>query len=341
MARNLGVDRRTMVRWMVRLDVQRRPYAEAIELLRKTRGISKEILSDLYYGQKLSISQIGSRFGVTYTAIWKLMERYSIPRRTTSEAGQKYPKHPFKETALVAAYLLGFRTGDLHAVRSGNQVRFSTSSTHPAMSRLFESLFGKHGRVGKTPTFYNGLYEWANYCYLDNSFEFLLEKPTRIPANILNDDELFLAFLAGYLDAEGNFRIYRRYGAVAFALRVNSEDEHILRGIARKLRMTGYHVSFKLGVESGPSNKYLLDMWSLGMYRKAEILQILKRLPLMHDEKTRWRNLMLESSHARWNLVSAAVSQLRIDILKERSDYMAMAELAYKHSHMAGAIGRG
>ena len=105
------------------------------------------------------------------------------------------------------------------------------------MSRLFDFLFGKYGRVGKSPSVNNGTYEWANYCYLDTSFDFLLEKPERIPARILNDDELFIAFLAGYLDAEGSFRIYRQRSAAAFSLRVNSEDEQILKGYRTQARI--------------------------------------------------------------------------------------------------------
>ena len=206
------------------------------------------------------------------------------------------------------------------------------------MSRLFESLFGRYGRVGKSPSVGGGTYQWANYCYLDLSFEFLLEKPARIPADILSDDDLFLAFLAGYLDAEGNFRIYPDGDWAGFALRVNSEDEYVLRDIATRLRSMGYHVFFKLAVKHELSNKHRRDVWSLGMFRKTEILRLVKRLPLVHEEKIRWSKLMIEHGDARWSQVEDAVSQLRTDILKERTDYSAVAESAYKKSHLAETI---
>lgn len=320
------------------IGLRSRTYSEAIELLSKTNGISREVLSNLYNKRKLSSNQIGSKFGVSHSTILKLMEKYSIPRRTTPEAGQKYPKRAFSGNQLEAAYMLGFRTGDLHSVRTGYQVGLSTTSTHPAMSRLFEFLFGKYGRVGKSPSLSKGSYEWANYCYLDKSFEFLLKKPPEVPLEISSDEDLIISFLAGYLDAGGNFGIYPHGNSASFSLRVNSEDELILKGLARKLKLMGNHVYLKLEVKHGWPNRYRRDMWTLGMFRKAEILSLLPRLPLRHDEKTRWRNLMLATGNASWSQASSAVARLRAEILNEVSDYSALADSAYRNSHLTRGI---
>jgi hypothetical protein len=175
-----------------------------------------------------------------------MMKRYGIPRRTLSEAGMKFAKTSFSGNPAESAYLLGFRTGDLHATIDGNQIRLGTSTTHPAMWSLIHSLFHGYGRVNKTPARLRDGFEWSVYSYLDRSFEFLVKKPQNIPGEVSRDSTLFHSFLSGYIDAEGSFRIYRDEESCAVSLRINSEDEGILRGIRTVLSSKGYHPCFDL-----------------------------------------------------------------------------------------------
>ena len=179
--KNLGIGRRTLVRIMQKLGVPTRSYREAIALVSRTGWITADLLKDLYWKKKLSRSQIAKELSGSSGWVGKLMARHGIPTRTISEAGLRYPKRPFSGDSSEASYTLGLRAGDLHARMYGFQTRLSTSSTHPAMWRLLTSVFGGYGRVGKSASLSKGQYEWSMYCYLDRSFDFLLNKPTVIP----------------------------------------------------------------------------------------------------------------------------------------------------------------
>jgi hypothetical protein len=332
----LGMNRRSLIRTMIRLGVPRRSYAEAMLLLAHPPPLIKEDLSEMYLARRMSCSRISLELGVSTGTITKLLEEYSIPKRSISDANRKYAYHPFEGDKLQAAYLLGFRTGDLHAAVSGSEIRVSTTSTHAAMGRLFDALFSKYAHVGKTPSLGKGRYQWAHYCYLDHSFGFLLRKPRYVPADILENTELFLAFLTGYLDAEGSYRIYQQEETAAFSLRVNSEDEDILRNLAMGLRRMGYHVYFKLAVRHSEDARFRRDVWTLGMFRKDEITDLAKKLKHVHDEKIRWQSLILRSPKSTWREISPYVMQLQDDIVKETAEYVFFAKSSYEYAHEGG-----
>jgi len=304
-----------------------------MRLIRRPPPLTKEELSEMYLARRMSRSQISLETGVSASKITKLLREYSIPRRSLSEANRKYDYQSFGGDSLQAAYLLGFRTGDLHASISGSEILVSTSSTHAAMGRLFDALFSRYAHVGKTPSIRKDRYEWAHYCYLDRSFEFLLRKPRYVPPQILESTELFLAFLAGYLDAEGSYRIYPQEGTAAFSLRVNSEDEHILRGLAMGLRRMGYHVYFKILAKRSDTTRYQRDLWTLGLFRKDEIIDLTKKLRHVHDEKVRWQTLIQKSSKLTWREISPFVKLLQADIVKETEEYIGFAQSSYEYAH--------
>jgi hypothetical protein len=149
------------------------------------------------------------------------------------------------------------------------------------------------------------------------------------------DSTLFLSFLAGYIDAEGNFRIYGDGEYFAVSLRINSEDEGILRDIKTTLSSMGYHVYFRLGRRKGfhEGKNYRRDVWSLGMFRKAEILDLLGKLPLMHPEKVEWARLVLSSSDAAWSSIRPHVIIHRERIRNGVSGFVKEAEDLYVLNH--------
>jgi hypothetical protein len=263
------------------------------------------------------------------------MERYGIPRRTISEAGMQFPKSEFAGSPTERAYLIGLRTGDLHCVLSGNQVRVSTSTTHPAMWRLLSSVFGKYGRINKTPARDRLGFEWAVYAYLDRSFDLLLRKPTLVDAELIANQQPFLSFLSGYIDAEGSFRIYQQDHYSAVALRINSEDEGILRGIRKALSAMGYHVYFGLEKNRGMhyGKNYRRNVWSLGLFRKDEVIDLVGRLSLRHKEKPEWVKLIVHSRTRQWDAMKAVVTAHRRAIKDGVRAFRAEAERQYAAAH--------
>ncbi len=335
LARTTGFSRRTISRWLRQSGIPYRTQGETNEMLRRHALPAKETLERLYLEQRLSSSQIGERLGGTGSWVLGLLQRYDIRRRTTSEAGIEFVKTPFSNDPAERAYLLGFRAGDLHARKDGNQVRIGTSTTHPSMWNLIQSLFHNYGRVNKSPSRLRNDFECPVYGYLDSTFEFLINKPSRVPEEISRNPTLFLGFLAGYIDAEGNFRIYCDDGRCAYSVRVNSEDEGILRDIKAALSSLGYHPYFRLERRRGfyKGRNYRRDVWQLAMFRKDEILDLLQNLPLRHPEKVEWARLVSSSNGKSWSSVEPHVINYRRQIKSEVQEFTREAKDKYLASH--------
>jgi hypothetical protein len=247
----------------------------------------------------------------------------------------KYKKSPFSDDPLEASHMIGFRAGDLSAAIYGFQVRVSTTSTHPAMWRMFRETFGKYGRVGKSASLSKGYYSWCVYSYLDRSFSFLLDKPKTIPDEILNDQAKFLSFLAGYVDAEGFFSLKADAGKPTACLRINSEDEAILRQLTSRLRSMGYHVYFSLASPEGyhGTKKYNRNLWEFGMFRTTEVVDLVRLMPMVHDEKRRMVNLILKASEGEYSDPQEEAFKLKSAIRDEVASFTSEARISYDQKH--------
>lgn len=340
-ARATRFSRRSIVRWIRKSGcITLRTSEEINAQLRKHPLPERAILHRLYWVDRLSMSQIGRKLGATESWVWGLMNKYDIPRRTSSEAGIDFPKTSFSGSPAERAYLIGFRTGDLHAIVNGSQIKVSTSTTHPRMWDLVSSLFGAYGRVNKTPARLRDSFEWATYAYLDRSFDFLLKKPQSIPIEILGDHALFFGFLSGYIDAEGNFRIYGDGEYCAVSFRINSEDERILRGIRAVLSSMGYHVYFRLEQHKGSytGKNYRKNVWQLGMFRKGEILDLVHKISLRHSEKVEWVHLIQASDGMKWSSMSELVKERKKRISQGVSDFVMAARDLYTLKHRSAVM---
>ena len=289
----------------------------------------------------MSLRKIGGRFDQSESRAWRLMKRYGIPRRTLAEAGIEYPKASFSGNPNERAYLLGFRTGDLHVKQDGNQVRVETTTTHSAMWDLVASCFGAYGRVNRTPSKREDTFQWVVYGYLDKSFGFLLPKPARIPREIFLDQRLFLSFLSGYVDAEGNLRVFQNEDQAGVSFRINSEDEGILRDIRSGLRSMGYHVYFDLAREKGTvhGKTYRNHLWTIGMFRKQEVIDLVKRLTVRHREKTEWVRLILSAEEASWQSMKPLVEIHKLRISTETKEFIGEAERRYNDRRQTNRLG--
>ncbi len=110
--------------------------------------------------------------------------------------------------------------------------------------------------------------------YLNMTFAFLLPKEDNIPAEILEDDRLFAAYLAGYIDAEGSIRVSttkcnrKEYEYANFTL--SSCDKNILHQTHAKLVSLGIEcpapkIDKKRGDANAKGTKYNQDLWRLGV----------------------------------------------------------------------------
>lgn len=301
-----------------------------------------ERLRLLYWENGLSLREIAEKLGESHSTVYRWMKEYGIPLRE-STCPIKYPKMPFSEDDVEKNYLLGLSAGDLSVKRHYRQIMVTVATTHSAMIKLVHEVFGKYGHVGSYPVFIPKIrvYEWHVYTYLDKSFEFLLEKVQTIPREALEKEVCFLAFLAGYTDAEGSLIINRDRGTARFTYFIGSEDSGILSHVAERLVDMGYHPLLRLDKEKGKkivsslgASELRKHLWTLKLCRKDEVLRLIQSLPIRHDERLRKRKLMLELVDIKkWPQAEDKVLKLNKAIQEEVERCVLVATVEYQKRH--------
>ena len=247
-------------------------HALGITSRKKIILLSKEALEELYHKQKLEQKQIANLLGCDQATISNKMKEAKIKARDKSEISTKYPKYDFSNDLTEKAYLIGFRLGDLHVRKHRNLLSVACTTTRPEQMELIKGLFEKYTHVS-IRTNKQGIIKIN--CLLNNSFLFLLEKQDNIPIWILENDDLFFAFLAGYTDAEGCIGIYqnkKKQISIMFILR--TYDKNILQQIQGKLiELSIICPKAYLCTLKGAQNNNK-DFWKLGVYRKPSLIKL-------------------------------------------------------------------
>jgi hypothetical protein len=202
-----------------------------------------------------------------------------------------HQKRSFLGELLELAYLSGFAVGDLGISRHGRAVRAKLSTTHPAMAVLFRTLFSASGPIYEYPRLNKIVgHQWAFDCDLDSSFEFLLGAK-RNPMGMVQDEKMFLSFLAGFFDAEGSLYFHKKGKTGAFELSITNTNLELLQEIAARLTQVGFHsvlrkvrVDRDAAIESGMTNPSEF-MWRITIWRHKDVNRILRTLALRHPEK--------------------------------------------------------
>lgn len=260
--------------------------------------VNRAQLHRWYHDEGKSTLAIADRLGVTPSSVLYWMNKLDVPRRTKSDALTKTLRVNFNGDYVEKSYLIGFRLGDLHVYKirpkSGKTIRVMCASTKKAQIELIKKLFEPYGHI-KVTSKANGVTDIS--CYLDMSFDFLLPKQDAIESWILGDDKYSLAFLAGYLDAEGSFGIDANGSA---NLKVESYDVTILYQLHDVLvRFDILCPPPRLIKMKGKANQKLnQDLWRLGVYRKASLDRLFTLIEpyLRHENRRRdmmiaWQNI--------------------------------------------------
>ena len=242
--------------------------------------VSKEELAKLYHDKRLSLSKIAKKFRCSEAVVLDKMKKYGIERRHISEANTIYDKQDFEGDLIKKAYMIGFRLGDLNVTKSDRSsiLKIKTSTTKIEQVRLLKKVFGCYGHFYVKQR--SGVY--GVECLMNESFIFLLPKKDLIEDWILKKKALFLAFLAGYTDAEGNIGIYS--GRARF--RLGSYDKKILKQIHFKLDQIGISNIFRLETPAGYNNQNG-DFWRVSVNDKRDLLRLLQLLKpyLVHEKR--------------------------------------------------------
>lgn len=254
--------------------------------MKNRKEIDRRVFEDLYFGQGLALRTVATRLGISEPTVRNRFKSHGLILREHGSWAIKYAKNDFDGSEQDRAYILGFRVGDLNVYttsKTSKVIIARTNSTHNHQIQLMRSLFGKYGGVtvcGK------GISKNVN-CYLNRSFSFLhIAKPYQVDTWIKAKTQNSLAFMAGYIDAEGNFILNQ--GKARF--KIDSYDEDILfwmhewflrKGIRSKLRLLGKQGSARYG--GGVWNN---NLWRLNVNEANSLSNLCKLVsPFLRHKK--------------------------------------------------------
>lgn len=245
--------------------------------------ITKSALEELYIYKKYPFSKIAKIYKCNTVCILNKMRKFGIISRSISEANTRYPKNNFSGDLREKAYMIGFRLGDLRVRKSVNLIKAGCGTTKEDQINLIKSLFKKYGHVWVSARNKIGVVQVD--ASLNSSFDFLLPKHKSIPRWILEDELVFLNFLAGYTDAEGNIQISQNRAK----FRIRTYDKKILHDLNNGLNKLGVRGLFGLESNAGISKKGVRrnkDCWAFSINERKSLLKIFEYLqPLLRHKK--------------------------------------------------------
>lgn len=263
---------------------------------RKPVQISKSKLFNLYRKKKMTQRQIAEKFGHSPYGIQRWMKLYGIASKTFYESHAVHPKKDFDGKLVEKAYLIGFRLGDLNVYKIRTLVQVRCSTTKAIQIELIEKLFKQYGKlhIWKAK---RGTLEIVSL--LNSTFDYLLPKNDGIEDWILNDNEYFLAFLAGYADAEGSYYLRKPYstiGKVEWGLfEIQTYDKNILTSIYDKLKSFGIEAKLSMSRQSGYMDKRGIrtnkDCWRVVINKKQSLWNFIKLIEPYHRHSDKIRDL--------------------------------------------------
>ena len=270
--------------------------------------ISKEKLEYLYYTRRLSLVKIAKILHCSASGLERKMKNFKIKTRPISQRACKHKKKNFDGSLTEKAYMIGFRLGDLNVCKSKNVIVVRCSSTKRAQISLIKNLFSPYGGIS-TSKAKRGTYEI--YVFLDQSFKFLLPKEDKISNWIIKSNKYFLAFFAGYSDAEGSLYLHKTEGKrmrLFAVFELNSYDKNILQQLRQGLKKINIDsmplfISSPKGTPCGSRSgkKYFSngDAWCFVIARKA----LLWRLIHFWKKYSRHKDKKRAINKARENLI--------------------------------------
>ncbi|MBI2148764.1 LAGLIDADG family homing endonuclease [Candidatus Woesearchaeota archaeon] len=273
---------------------------EAIKLSKRKHLPTKEIIN-LYVNQGLSLRKIARLFLSNKATVHKILEENKIYVRNNRESnisiGYIKEKKKFALSLKEKAYLFGLVGGDLTPIRKSDYtLKLITHTTHPAFARLLKETFEKYGPFSNNLNKNN---EFRCSAYLDlESFSFLLDSKKDEMPNWIDNKNLF-DFLAGFIDSDGSIMIKKRDKNFGYYIRFYGENLNLLKEVKVSLEKSGYKSSMHKNHYKGEVRnynrkefRYNKDYYALEIYKKWQVLDILPRLPIRHEEKISKKDLI-------------------------------------------------
>jgi hypothetical protein len=258
-------------------------------------------LRRLYVEEGWTLGAIAEKYGCSLTTIWRKAQAAGIASREGG-TGPLYERTDFSGDPTEQAYLVGFRIGDLNVELHGHTITVKCTSTRTEQVELFRQLFERYGHVytDEATLARRRRQSIGMSVALNRTFDFLLPKQDAVPVWVLNgSDEMFFAFFAGYVDAEGYFRAYfvQNRPKPQARLEIRSYDVGLLTQLQVGLCERGIECPpVRLRVNAGYTNlegvRSNRDLWGLGIHRKESLRRLVTRLDTHLRHSRRRRDMM-------------------------------------------------
>jgi hypothetical protein len=267
--------------------------------------LTSDELRELYIERKLSIPQIAELYGCANETIRQRLIKHAIPIRSFSQAtlvqhGTGVELRDFDGDEKLRAYMIGFRLGDLTVRRpkpSSEILYLDGSSSKEEQIKLIKALFSPYGHIVTWSQRRLTLLGIVRYelvrITLNESFKFLLDKPTRVPSWILAVNQYFLSFFGGFTDAEGSFHI-RQHKEQSQTSRysLKNTDKEILVDCREKLIALGIQCSaltkvYDAGRQTSKRGVFATKaLYGFNVEQKESLLRLIALLtPFVRHEK--------------------------------------------------------
>ncbi|MDH5704163.1 MAG: hypothetical protein OEY99_08095 [Aigarchaeota archaeon] len=147
--------------------------------------------------------------------------------------------------------------------------------------RLFYDIFGRYGRVAKTPSYdkTTSQYQWSIHALLNSSFDFFLgykKNPKKFLSVIAKVGKEY-DYVGGFADAESCVGVYDNNGYPRTHIQIGNNNRKLLEWMQ--------------GIIGGSVHRngdcYLLQMWG------REAIEALRKIPVTHAEKVAAKQLIL------------------------------------------------
>jgi AcrR family transcriptional regulator len=340
-ARLAGTTKSHVHYYMTKFDIGRRPWTGLVP------KVDPRLILSMYRDQGKTLREISAELHISRSTAWTHVADQTQMR---PRSAPRFSRVPFSGDEFERSYLIGYRAGDVNAFQDSAQtVTARVSTTHPAMLEMFSQCFSHYGRCKAVPrqVFLTG-YDWQILVYLDDSFRFLIPKPSSPPS----EPVLVYAFIAGFSDSDGCWAAYERRGRTAFSFCITSRNHVLLVELESALEREGYHPHLYLSREKGTTKvvkgRYETrvitlteDTWTLVISRCVEVKKLaFNVLPYSrHREKIAKMKLVLDGRNDVWVEMGPKFEQLRRNIRMETGDSISRAEIEYKARHEEPALG--
>ena len=213
---------------------------------------------------------------------------------------------------------------------SSTAVIVTSTTTHPAFAKLFHELFQGYGHVYQYPMYEEDKgYKWKLAVRLDNSFQFLLTQSTEAKELLSSERQLYLSWLGGLVDSDGNIHTTEGVGQGRARIAVYNNDTVLLQNTISHSQAIGYHFDGPYlmkpkGAITPYGIRYTKDLWYISLQRIEEVQQLLLELPVKHAEKVERKSLALLVGNAEWDKIGPKVLELKnrikADVIRFRRD---------------------